>query len=138
MLLVTRSFKNHHRRFRGLNELANFHCNEVFNFCYATEEEVRKEILNLSSKKATRIGDIPVKELKTNINIYLKELTPLVNDCIEKGVFPYKLKLADVSHVFKKGESLNKENYIPVIIISYMSKVFERIFYKIFTFSLLF
>ena len=31
---------------------ANLHCSEVFNFCYATEEEVKKKILNLSSKKA--------------------------------------------------------------------------------------
>ena len=32
--------------------------------------------------------------------------------------------------VFKKDNDLNKENYTPVSILSLMSKVFERIFYK--------
>ena len=31
---------------------------------------------------------------------------------------------------FKKDDDLNKENYRPVSILSYMSKVFERILYK--------
>ena len=60
----------------------------------------------------------------------MKDITALVNDCLEKGVFPYELKLADVSPVFKQGESLDKENYRPVSILSYISKFFERIFYK--------
>ena len=33
----------------------------IFNFCHATEEEIKKEMLNLSPKKVIRIGDIPVK-----------------------------------------------------------------------------
>ena len=40
-----------------------------------------------------------------------------------------KLKLADVSPVFKKDDDLKKENYRPVSILSHMSRVFERIFY---------
>ena len=43
--------------------------------------------------------------------IYLKDLTCFVNDCLEKRVFPDELKLADVSPIFKKVESLEKENY---------------------------
>ena len=45
-------------------------------------------------------------------------------------MFPNELKLADVSPVFKKDGDLNKDNYRPVSILSYMSKVFEKIFYK--------
>ena len=32
----------------------------------------------------------------------LKNLTALLNECLEKGVSPDELKLADVSPVFKK------------------------------------
>ena len=32
--------------------------------------------------------------------------------------------------VFKKDDDLSKENYRPVSILSHMSKIFERIFYK--------
>ena len=37
--------------FHPVTALASFHFNEIFNSCYATEEEV-KEILNLSSEKS--------------------------------------------------------------------------------------
>ena len=37
--------------------------------------------------------------------------------------------MANVSPIFKKGDSL-KKNYGPVSILSHMSKVFERILYK--------
>ena len=46
--------------------LENVHCNEIINFCYATEEEVKKEIINISFRKVTRLGDIPAKLLKAN------------------------------------------------------------------------
>ena len=62
--------------------------------------------------------------------MYTRELTTIINKCLSNGLFPSELKLADVSPVFKKDVDLNNENYRPVIILSYMSKVFERIFYK--------
>ena len=45
---------------------ANFHFNRLFMFYNANEEEVKKEILNLLSKKATRVGGIPTKILSHN------------------------------------------------------------------------
>ena len=84
----------------------------------------------MSPKKATRKGDIPAKILKNSINAYLSELKILINNCLKKGVFPNDFKPADVTPIFKKEDSLNKENYRPVSILSYLSKVFERILYK--------
>ena len=59
------------------------------------------------------MGDFPGKVLKTNIDIYLKDLTSLISVCIEKRIFPDELKFVDVSPVFKEGESLDQENYRP-------------------------
>ena len=84
----------------------------------------------MSYNKATRKGDIPAKILKSSINAYLSELTILINNCLKKGVFPDDLKLADITPIFKKEDSLNKENYRPVSILPHLSKVFERILYK--------
>ena len=70
--------------------------------------------MNLSSKKATRKGDIPAKILKDSLSVYTKELTTIINNCLKDGLFPNELKLADVSPVFKKDDDLNKENYRPV------------------------
>ena len=86
--------------------------------------------MNLSSKKATRKGDIPAKILKDSLIVYTNELTTVISNCLKDGLFPNELKLADVSPVFKKDGELNKENYRPVSILSHKSKGFERIFYK--------
>ena len=123
------TFKNHKSVQRI--DLANFHSYSTLNFSKVTESEVRKEILNLSTKKATKNGDIPAKILKKSVDICIKEITFKINDCIENGIFPDDLKLADVSPpIFKKEDSFKKENYQPVSILPHMSKVFQRILYK--------
>ena len=81
-------------------KLANFHSYSTLNFSTVTNSEVRKEILNLSSKKATKNGGIPVKILKKSVDIYIKEITFIINDCNESGIFPDDLKLADVPPLF--------------------------------------
>ena len=46
-------------------------------FAMQTKKEVNERILNLPSKKATRISDIHAKVQKANNDIYLKDLTAL-------------------------------------------------------------
>ena len=47
-----------------------------------------------------------------------------------KGGFPDDLKLADITPISKKEDSLNKENYRHVSILPQLSKLFQRILYK--------
>ena len=42
------------------------------------------------------------KILKKIVNNYVKDITILINDCIEKGIFPDDLKFADVSPTSQK------------------------------------
>ena len=86
-------------------KLANFHSCSTLNSSKVTESQVRKEILNTSSKKVTKNGDIPAKVLKKSVNIYIKEIRFVINNCIENGIFFDDLKLANVSPVFKKGDN---------------------------------
>ena len=125
---ILHAFKNHKSVQRI--KLANFHSYSTLNFSKVTESEVRKEILNLSTKKATKNDDIPAKIPKKSVDIYIKEITFIINDCIGKGIFPDDLKLADVSPIFEKEDSFKKENYRTVSILPHLSKVFERIIYK--------
>ena len=92
-------------------KLANFHSYSTLDFLKFTECEVRKEILNLSFRKATKNGNIPAKILKKNVDIYIKETTFIIHDYIENGIFPDNHKLADVSPKFKKENNIEKENY---------------------------
>ena len=100
-----------------------------------TESEVKKEMMNLSSKKPTRNDDIPVNILTKSADIHIKEIIFIINDCIEKEIFLDDTKLANVSPIFKKEDSYNKENYRPISILPHTSKAFERILYKKNTFA---
>ena len=48
-----------------------------------TDCQVRKEILNISSKKETKNGVISGKVLKKSVNIYINEIRFVINNCIE-------------------------------------------------------
>ena len=86
----------------------------------------KEGFVNLSSKKATRISDIPAKILKINNDLYLKDVTSLKN-IVLKGVFSDKLKFAYFCPAVKRGGSQDKENYGHCGILSCMLEVFERI-----------
>ena len=57
-------------------------------------------------------------------------MTQIINDTFETRKFPDALKLAEVIPVYKKKDVLNQENYRPISLLSYMSKIFEKIIYK--------
>ena len=44
--------------------------------------------------------------------------------------FPYNLKLADITPVFKKKNPFHKVNYRPVSVLPSISKVFEKLMQK--------
>ena len=69
-------------------KLANLHSKSGLKFNSVSEHDIKKEILNLSYKKATRKADIPVKILKTSINAYLSELKFLLTNVLRKELSP--------------------------------------------------
>ena len=121
-------FENHTSIIRIKSNLDNV--SDKFDFKKVHEEEVKREIMNLNSKKATCHGAIPAKILKQFCDSYLPIITKIINESITEGTFPSELKLAEVTPVFKKLDCMNKENYRPISLLSHMSKVFERILYN--------
>ena len=120
-------YKNHPSILRIKN---SFKHPKVFWFKYFNVEDVKREINNLNSKKATPKGDIPVKILKWNSDIIAPALTECYNQNIKNSTFPNELKNADISPVFKKKDRHDKSNYRPVSILPLLSKPFERILYE--------
>ena len=49
---------------------------------------------------------------------------------LSAGNFPYNMKLADTTPVFKKKDPLKNENHRPVSILSAISKIFEKLMQK--------
>ena len=72
-------------------------------------------------------GDTPADILKGSIEVYLNLITEIISKSFRDGVFPEVLKFAEVSPIFKRNDSLNKENYRPVSVISLVSKVLEKL-----------
>ena len=94
------------------------------------DDEVRKFIMNLGDSEATPVGDIPTDMLKHTTVIHLPIKTQIINISIDKNCYPDDRKLAEANPVFKKKDDLDKENYRLVSVLSYVSKVFERIMYQ--------
>ena len=78
---------------------------ELFTFNLVSSDEIKREILTLNNKKASREGDIPVNILKDATDTYLLILTKVVNSLIKQNEFPNELKLADVLPIYKKRPS---------------------------------
>ena len=81
-------------------------------------------------KKSSIKGSTPATILKQCVDVYLLFLTKAINHAISKNNFPEQLKKSKVIPLYKKEDSLKKENYRPVRLLPRVSKVFQRIIYK--------
>ena len=88
------------------------------------------EIGRLNPKKATSFKNIPAKVLKSSSEICSESLQRIFNDCVQNGLFPDLLKLADVTSLHKTEEKTRKKNYRPVSVLPTVSNVFERLLDK--------
>ena len=101
-----------------------------FSFKKVSISEVEKELRELNSNKATIFGNIPTKLLKQSSKCCSDTLQKLFNDALRDGYFPDKLRRADVTPVFKKGDTTKAKNYRPVSVLPEVSKIFERVMHK--------
>ena len=101
-----------------------------FSFTEIKTDDVDKEIHFLNSKKSDIQNDISAKILRKCASSTAPVLQKRFNEILRAGNFPDKLKLANISPVFKKNNPLEKENYRPVSVLPIVSKFFERIMKK--------
>ena len=115
----------------SIRKIRNFAQNDdSFKFQKVSLEQMHTEIGRLNPKKATTFKNIPAKVLKSSSEICSESMQLIFNDCIQNGLFPDLLKLADVTPLHKKEEKTRKKNYRPVSVLPTVSKVFERLLDK--------
>ena len=105
-------------KFRYHPSILSIKRNEIttkFSFQYFSEEDISSEIKKLKKKKAST--GMPIKFLKENSDILSGKLKDIFNNCLDEGIFPNRLKLADISPIFKAGDSSVKKNYRPVSVL---------------------
>ena len=103
---------------------------KTFAFEEVEQIQIEKEILQLNSKKSPGSDFIPPKVVKESFKVLTPPLTKLFNASVEGNLFPSDLKYANVSPLFKKDDSTNKENYRPISILPSISKIFERLMFQ--------
>ena len=109
----------------------NVSITSAFSFSQVNAAEMLLEINHLDDKKAGTYLNIPVKRLKEVGDVVAGTLAQIWNnEIIENKKFAVQLKVADITPLHKKLETIYKENYRPVSLLPVVSKIFERIMLK--------
>ena len=88
-----------------------------------------KYLNSLGINKATGLDGIPSHFVRDGALIIACPLTHVINLSLIQGVVPDDLKSAIVVPLFKKNDKTEVGNYRPVLILTIISKVFERVVY---------
>ena len=94
-----------------------------------TESEFRNLIDSLENKSSSgfdNISNIIFKKLKSTI---VPPLTKIVNLSLATGVFPEKMKHADVVPLYKNKSRKEVTNYRPISLLLTLSKILEKVMY---------
>ena len=88
--------------------------------------ELRNIIQNMKNVGSGYDG-INAKIFKLTFIPLLDSLVHFINLCLTHGKFPSKLKIAVVKPIYKSGDKTLFNNYRPISILPYISKILEKI-----------
>lgn len=114
----------------GINPLTYIKENEQNIQTLITNEQYVRNIVKTVNNCSPGWDKLNPNICKQTIDCYARELTQLLNQSYDQGIFPDELKMAKVVPLFKQGKTSLIENYRPVSILNYFSKFFEKIMYN--------
>ena len=95
-----------------------------------TFKEVNEIITSLRNDCSSGYDAIPVKFTKPIRDFITSPLVHIINNSIEKGVFPNPWKIARVCPIPKVMNPTVAKDFRPVSILPILSKVFEKVILK--------
>ena len=104
--------------------------NTKFEFQPVEIKEVNKIISQLDSKNSSGYDSISNIFIKSIVDIILKPLTVIINQCLKMGLFPNQLNIAKVVPIFKTGDDTLFTNYRPISLLPSTSKVVDRVIFN--------
>ena len=101
-----------------------------FTFDPIDNKVVVKTIQKLKTKSSCGYDGLSTKLLKPIAGPISPLLTVIINQSLNTGIFPEKLKVAKVLPLYKKGDEHFFDNYRPISLLPAISKVIEKIVYN--------
>ena len=89
-----------------------------------------RAILGKCIRNCIRYDNLSNKLLKTLRPILVSPVTIVINQSLNSGIFPDKLKLAKVIPIHKKDKKEDVENYRPISLLPAISKIFEKVVFN--------
>jgi hypothetical protein len=96
---------------------------------FVSSKEIEDIVRSFKTKDSHGYDGISIKILKLSIPCISSLLTYLCNLMISTGMFPTRLKFAEIEPLYKKGEMANISNYGPICLMTSFSKIFEKIIF---------
>lgn len=103
-----------------------FRADTPFRLQPVSEEELGQCIRHMKGTSAPGIDNIPANMIKNNFEYLRYPLLHVINNSINKGIFPKCFKIGKVIPIFKSGERKNFANYRPINLSSVLAKILER------------
>ena len=92
-------------------------------------EEITKIVANLKEGKSPGHDGIDNYLIKNIFPQIVDPLVHIINSSLTTGHVPNSMKIAKVIPIYKKGEKDDVNNYRPISLLTFISKILERIVY---------
>ena len=93
-----------------------------------------REVINSLNNSSPGHDELPPFVAKACMDEFIEPITHMINESLKSGVFPSELKLARVVPIVKSGDPSLLTNYRPISVLSFFSKIVEKIVYNVFDF----
>ena len=127
--MACKIYKNHPST-TGITKRMKNLGNSTFSFNFISHDDIVKELNMLKSKKSSQKTDILIKIVQVNVDILSNFLYHNFNNLLSCSTFPTGMIYADVTPIHKKDDKTDKSNYLLVILLPYLGKLYERLMYN--------
>ena len=111
----------------------SFSLNQVYQHSFpsikfpcTTPKEIENIISSHKSSNSCGFDEVPTKLLKSCSCFISSPLNYICNRTLFTGIFPDRLKYANIRPLFKKGNEKDLSSYRPISILTSFSKIFEK------------
>ena len=97
---------------------------------HVSVQKGRKLLMNLKNSKSTSVDELDNYEVKLSAEYIAAPLHHIITLSVEQNMFPSSQKFTQLIPLHKKLSQLETKDYIPVAILSPLSKVLEKAVYQ--------